>query len=89
MICSVSAGARRAGALSNRNLSPDLDNLIAGKTEEVADMDGVALHHGEEPLLPGRQAEAVLAADHRLMADIIGDVVKIVGSPGTELEFAL
>jgi len=67
----------RPALASDRNLPPDLDHLIAGQAEEVADMDGVALHHGEEPLLPGRQAQAVLAADHRLMADIIGDVVEI------------
>ena len=50
---------------------------VAGQAEVVADMGGVALHHGEERLLPARQAPAVLAADHRLVADIIGDVVEI------------
>jgi hypothetical protein len=40
----------------NRYLPPDLDDLIIGQAEEVADMHGIALHDGEEPLLPGRQA---------------------------------
>jgi len=30
---------------SNRDLPPDLDDLIGGKAEEIADMDRVALHH--------------------------------------------
>jgi hypothetical protein len=37
----------------NRNLPPDLNDLIAGEAKEVANMDGVALHHSEEPFLPG------------------------------------
>src|SRR6185312_1741952 len=67
---------RRIASL-DRDLPPDLDDLIVGKAEEVADMDGVALHHGKQPFLASRQAPAVLAADHRLMADIVGDIVEI------------
>src|SRR5450759_2722196 len=37
----------------NRNLPPDLNDLIARETEEVADVYSVALHDSEEPLLPG------------------------------------
>src|SRR3984885_9368193 len=40
-------------------------------------MDRVALHHGEYPLLPGGQALAVVATDHRFMADIISDVAEV------------
>src|ERR1700753_1504222 len=61
----------------NRNLPPDLDHLIGREAEKVADVNGIALHHGKEGLLPSRQALAVLAADHRLVADVIGDVVEI------------
>ena len=61
----------------DRNLPPDLYDLIVGKIEEVADMSGVALHYGEEPLLPGRQTLAVLAANHRFMADVISHVAEI------------
>src|SRR6202163_1136057 len=65
----------------NRSLSPDLNNLIVGQVEEVADMNSVALHHREEPLLPGGQAHAVLAADHRLVAHVIRHVAKIDRAP--------
>src|ERR1700738_2429931 len=37
------------GRALDRNLPPDLDDLIVGQAEEVADMNGVALHHGEDP----------------------------------------
>src|ERR1700732_4122829 len=60
----------------DRDLPPDLDDLVGGKTEEVADMDGVALHDGEEPLLPGGYSVAVLAGNHRLVTDVIGHVVE-------------
>src|SRR5262249_51916575 len=46
---------------SDRNLPPDLDDLVGRQAEEIADMDGVALHHGKDPLLPRWQAAAVLA----------------------------
>ncbi len=64
----------------DRNLSADLDDLIGGQAEEVTDMDGIAFHHGKYPFLPGRQAPAILAMDHRFMADIIGDVAKVDGA---------
>src|SRR5260370_40827990 len=54
---------------------------MVGKAEEVADMDGVALHHSEQPLLPGRQAQAVLAADDRFAADVISDIVEVDRAP--------
>src|SRR3982074_1657066 len=65
----------------NRNLPPDLNDVIVGQAEEVADVNSVALHHGEEPLLPGGQAHAVLAADHRLVAHVIRHVAKIDRAP--------
>src|ERR1700730_14564204 len=58
----------------DRNLPPDLNDLIVGQAEEVADMDGVALHDGEDPLLPGRQALTVVTGDHRLVTYIVGNV---------------
>src|ERR1700687_491383 len=85
----VSTAARRRTSRSDgdlyscrldRDLPPDLDDLIVGQAEEVADVDGVALHNGEEPLLPGRQAHAVLAADHGLVADVVGHIVEIDGA---------
>lgn len=75
--CEFLVQSRRTGYRSDRNLPPDLDDLIVRQAEEVADVDGVALHDGEEPLLPCRQAPAVLAADHRLMTDVVGDIVEI------------
>ncbi len=66
---------------SNRNLPPDLDHLIGRETEEVADMDSVALHHSEHPFLTGRQAQVVLAADDGFAADIIGEVVEVDRTP--------
>jgi hypothetical protein len=65
----------------NRNLPPDLNDLIAGETEELANMCSIALDASEEPLLPGGQAHAVLAADNRLMAHVIGDVAQIDRAP--------
>src|ERR1700679_3226711 len=65
----------------DRNLASNLDDLIGRQAEEVADMDGVALHHGEQPLLPLRQAQAVFAADHRFMTDIIRHIVEIDRTP--------
>src|SRR5882724_746945 len=62
---------------SDRNLPPDLDDLIAGQAEEIAHVLGIAFHDGKEPLLPAGQALVVLAADHGFMADIIGHVRKI------------
>src|SRR3984893_16407309 len=65
---------------SNRDLPADLDHLVVRQAEEVADMDRVALHHGEEPLLPAGHPHAVVAADHGFMPDIIGDVGKVDGA---------
>src|SRR6185312_9126701 len=67
-------------ALSDRDLTADLDDLIDGQAEEVADMDGVAFHHGEDALLPGRKAVAAIAVDHRFVSDEVGDVVYIDGA---------
>src|SRR5260370_765847 len=47
----------------------------------MTDASSVALHHGEEPLLPGGPAHAVLAADHRLVAHVIRHVAKIDRAP--------
>src|ERR1700747_562324 len=74
------AECARAAQL-DRDLPSDLDDLIGGQAEEIADMDRVALHHGEERLLPCGKALAVLAADHRFMADVIGDVIEIDRAP--------
>src|SRR5215472_7265691 len=59
------------------HLAADLHDLVGGQAEEVADMDGVALHDREYPLLPGRQAVAVVAMDHGFVPDIIGHVVDV------------
>src|ERR1700733_9398373 len=61
----------------NRNLPPDLDDLVAGETEEVADMDRVAFHDREESLLPDRHAQAVIPGDHGLVTDIVSHIVKV------------
>ncbi|GAC1336493.1 MAG: hypothetical protein NVSMB20_12570 [Bradyrhizobium sp.] len=54
----------------DRNLPPDLDHLIAGQAEEIADVNRVALHHGEDALLPGGKAPAVFARDDSLTTHI-------------------
>ena len=56
---------------------PNLDDLIAGEAEEVADMDRVALHDREESFLPSGKAFAVLTTDHRLVAEVISDIVEV------------
>ena len=61
----------------DRNLPPDLNDLIGWQAEEVTDMNGVALHHGKQPLLPGRQTLAIFTADDGLVADIISDIVEV------------
>src|ERR1700676_960202 len=71
------AGIDRRTERPDRNLPSDLDDLIGGQAEEVADMGGVALHDSEDSLLPGWQAHAVLAGDHRLVAHVIGHVVEV------------
>ena len=53
--------------MSYRDLPPDFDDALVRQAQEVADMDGVALHDSKEPFLPCGKAFAVLAADHRLM----------------------
>jgi hypothetical protein len=59
----------------NRNLSSDLNDLIARQAEEIADMNRVALHHREKGFLPGWQPLAVLSAHHGLVTNIIGHIV--------------
>src|SRR5665647_2495301 len=54
--CAGKASAEGAGTVASsvhldRNLPPNLNDLITGKAKEIADMDSVALHDGEE-LLP-------------------------------------
>jgi len=61
----------------NRNLPSNFNDLIVWQAEEVADMDGVALHDSKEPFLPCGKAFAVLAADHRLMAHVIRHVADV------------
>src|ERR1700688_366167 len=61
----------------DRDLPPDLDDLIGGKAEEVADVSGVALHDGVDPLLPDGHAHAILTGNHGLAAHIIGHVVEV------------
>jgi len=58
-------------------LSPNLDDLICGEAEEVADMDRIALHDREERFLPAGQPFTVFPADHRLVANIISDIVEV------------
>jgi hypothetical protein len=65
----------------DRNLPPNLNDLITGKAKEIADMDSVALHDGEELLLPGWQAFAVLAADDGLVTHVISHVAEIDRAP--------
>src|SRR6201981_3981122 len=71
VICPTCQLARPASRylryFSNRNLAPDLDHLIVGKAEEVADMGGIALHDCEESLLPGRQGGGLLAGGTPLL----------------------
>lgn len=62
---------------SNRNQPPNLHDLIAGKAEEVANMDRIALHDREESLLPSGKASAVLTPDHRLVAEVVSDIVEV------------
>jgi hypothetical protein len=66
----------------NRDLSSNLDDLIAWQAEEIADMNRVALHHGEKGFLPGGQPLAVLAAHNGLVTDVVGHIAKIYRSSG-------
>src|SRR5437763_15213903 len=66
--------------LLDRNLPTDFDDLIVGKTEEIADLGGIAFHRHQKPLLPARQALAVTTPDHRLVTHIIGNISKIYRS---------
>src|SRR3981081_773396 len=61
----------------NRDHPPDFNDLIAWQHKEVADMDRIALKHDEDPLLPGRQAVAVLARHDRFPPHIIGDIIEV------------
>ena len=53
----------------------DFNNVVGRQPEVVGDVNGVALHRGEERLFPCRQSLPVPAADDRLVADVIGDVL--------------
>jgi hypothetical protein len=66
--------------LSDRDLAADFDNLIVRQVEIVRHMGGVALHEGEQLLLPAWQAPAVLAPGHRLVSHIVGHVGEIDGA---------
>ena len=61
----------------NRNQPPNLHDLIAGKAEEVADVNRIALHDREESFLPRGKAFPVLTADYRLVAEVISDIVEV------------
>jgi hypothetical protein len=59
---------------SDRDLAADFDNLIARQVEIIRHVGGVALHEGEQLLLPAREAPAVLALGHRLVSHEIRHV---------------
>src|ERR1700730_12797145 len=65
---------------SNRNLPSDLYDLVARQAEEIAYVSRVALHRGENALLPVGQSPAVLPCHHGFVTDIIGHVAEIDGT---------
>src|SRR3984893_8875821 len=70
----------RALRRSDRDLPAYFDDAVAWKTEEIADVHGVSLHHGEECLLPLSQTLPVAPVNDRFAGDVIGDVVGIEGA---------
>ena len=62
-------------------MTAELDNFVDGKPEEACDVDGVALHRGEQLFLPGWEALSVLAANDRFVPDVIGDIVEVDRTP--------
>src|SRR6516162_2438353 len=65
---------------SNRDLAPNLDDLVSWKIEEICQVGGIALHEGKQRFLPTRQAFPVLAPYHRLVSDKVGYVGEIDGA---------
>src|SRR6516225_2232663 len=66
--------------MSNRDLAPNLDDLVTWQIEEIRQMGGIALHEGKQRFLPTRQAFPVLAPYHRLVSDKVGYVCEIDGA---------
>src|SRR5580700_1133593 len=63
----------------NRDLPSDHHDAIARQPEEIADVDGVSLHHDIQGFLPFGHSSSIVARDDRAVADVVDHITKVEG----------